>query len=141
MRKIVVGVGNPYMGDDAVGLKAAEIAGQIYGVDVALLHTTSLRLVDAIEGYDLAIIVDSMIGDKPGRVHVFGMEDLELQNMALTHSMSLADALRIGAEFAEMPEVTVVAVEVQKFSGEMSEDVQRALKMVLDVIGYEVCYR
>ncbi len=142
MRKIVVGIGNPYLGDDAIGIRAAQIAAELYNIDATFLHTTSLEVIDAIDGYDRAVIVDSIFGDKPGNIHVFSIEDLEAKSVTCTHAIGLAETLRIGAEIIDMPEIIVVAVEIRNVDGkELSKEVMDALPIVVDVIGYELCYR
>ena len=142
MKRIVVGIGNPYLGDDAIGIKAAKIAAELYNIDAVFLHTTSLEVIDAIDGYDRAVIVDSIFGDKPGNVHIFGIEDLEVKSVAYTHAMGLAETLQIGTELIDMPEIVVVAVEIKNVEGkELSNEVMEALPIVVDVIGYELCYR
>ncbi len=60
---IVVGVGNPICGDDAVGLHVVRMLRQRIddpGVDVEEAMTGGLPLVERLAGYDRAVIVDSI---------------------------------------------------------------------------------
>jgi hypothetical protein len=61
---VVIGLGNPILGDDGVGLRVAqalraEFAG-VAGVVIKELHAGGLRVMDAIAGYERAVIVDAM---------------------------------------------------------------------------------
>lgn len=139
MKRIVVGIGNPYLGDDNIGIKAAEAAAEIYNVEIAIAYTASLEVVDIISGYERAIIVDSIFGKKPGRVHVFGVEDLKVKKVFGTHSIGLSESLLLGMEFARMPEITIIAVEICNLEKQTAE-VLNALPVILDIIGYELCW-
>ena len=68
---VVIGIGNPYRGDDGVGHAAAEALKNLrLSAEVLLQDGEPTRLVDAWEGRGLAIIVDAIRrGDPPGTVH------------------------------------------------------------------------
>jgi hydrogenase maturation protease len=63
MRTLVLGLGNPLLGDDAVGLKVAALVrerlGGAPGVDVEEEEAGGLRLMERMTGYDRAILVDA----------------------------------------------------------------------------------
>ncbi|WP_202319845.1 hydrogenase maturation protease [Archaeoglobus neptunius] len=140
MRKILVGIGNPYLGDDAAGIRAAEAAAKLFHIDVAILHTTSLELVDLICEYDRAVIVDSIFGENPGTVHVFGIDDLKARRITGSHSIGLAESLLLGREFTRLPEITIIGIEICSVSNQTGS-VRKALDTVLDIIEYELCWR
>ncbi|HID65956.1 MAG TPA: hydrogenase maturation protease [Aquificaceae bacterium] len=60
MKVIVVGIGNPIMGDDSVGIRVVEELKKEVEVDTAILTTTTFEVLDKIMGYDKAIIVDGI---------------------------------------------------------------------------------
>src|ERR1044072_2640099 len=64
VRTVVVGLGNPILSDDSVGIKVAEQVKRHLsaesGIDVLEAYAGGLRLMEAIAGYDSAIIVDAM---------------------------------------------------------------------------------
>ncbi len=140
--KLAVGVGNPYFGDDAVGVEAVRLASQIYNVKCIELPTTSFELLDNIEGCSRVVIVDSILGTSAGLVHVFDPEDLEVRRIGCTHGISLAEILAIGKEIMEMPEVVIVAIEVTRIErGPISEIMKLPIRIAADIVGYELCYR
>lgn len=74
MRTVVIGVGNPLRGDDGVGLEVArqvrERAGQCPDLTVTELCAGGLRLMEAMVGFDRAVVVDAMTtaAQPPGTV-------------------------------------------------------------------------
>ncbi len=70
MRTILVGLGNPILSDDSVGIKVVGLVKQRIpehaGVEVVQVYAGGLRLMEAIAGYDRAIIVDAIkTGEQP----------------------------------------------------------------------------
>lgn len=69
-RTILLGLGNPILGDDGVGCSVAELVGSILGsretLTVITASVSPVRLVDSITGYDRLIVVDSVTtGSRP----------------------------------------------------------------------------
>ncbi|MEW6173853.1 MAG: hydrogenase maturation protease [Bacillota bacterium] len=116
MQTIVVGIGNPVLSDDSVGIKVAQHFEGV--VDTEILMTTDFKVLDKILGYDKAIIVDGVrLGNAPGTVLEFDAEDLLFTTtFSGTHNIGLSTTLNIGYRlFAdEMPKkIKIVAVEVK----------------------------
>ncbi len=147
---VLIGVGNPILRDDSVGLKVAERAAKILrerGINVRLelMTTTDFDVIAKLLGEDRAVIVDGMIGENPGKIHVFSLEDFNPKlSFSGTHSLSLPTSIKLGYELFgdEMPdEITIVAVEVEDpytFGRECTEKVERAIpeavKKVVEII-------
>ncbi|AIG98250.1 hydrogenase maturation protease [Archaeoglobus fulgidus] len=135
MRKVVVGVGNPHIPEDSFGVKVAEMAKKA-GFDA--LAAFPLDLPEMLEGYDFAIVVDVLLGKKTGEIHLLSVEDLKARKVFTSHSIGVMEAIMLGFEYAEMPEILIVAVEVgEKDDGAL----EKALSVVMDVIAYEMCRR
>jgi len=68
-RAVILGVGNPVLTDDAVGLEVARRAREILGErpDIVVLESErgGLDLVDLLEGAEVAVVVDALLD--PGR--------------------------------------------------------------------------
>ncbi len=133
MRTIVLGIGNPVLKDDSVGIKVAQyFEGR---VDTEILMTTDFKILDKILGYERAIIVDGVrLGKEPGTVLEFDVEDLFFTyTFSGTHNLSLPTTLKIGYQLFgnEMPrDIKIIAIEVQDvttFSRECTPAVQRAI--------------
>lgn len=130
MRVIVVGLGNPILGDDGVGWRVAEAvraglpagaAADGFAVEVDCLAVGGLGLMERLIGYERAIIVDAMQteGGRVGEVRCFEMPalpDFTAGHTSAAHDASLPTALQVGrAMGAELPaRVDIVAVEAER---------------------------
>lgn len=154
-RTIVVGLGNPILGDDAVGWRVAEelqelrLQGQRLQplgleVDVECLALGGLSLMESLIGYERAIIIDALhCGEgSPGRVFYFSLAELPDPSAGHTtavHDTSLQTALRVGRALgASLPEdITVVAIEagpVFDFGEELSPAVAAAVPQAVQQV-------
>jgi hydrogenase maturation protease len=70
MRTLVLGLGNPIVRDDALGLVVAEQVAQQVDVDLHSGAIAGLALLDCVAGYDSVIMVDASNAglDAPGTV-------------------------------------------------------------------------
>ena len=161
METLVIGLGNPILGDDGVGWVVAEkvqktladrpspaTGEQEVRVDFASLG--GLSLMERLTDTERVILIDSMnTGKKPvGSVSRFVLSelpDLNAGHSASAHDTSLRNALNVGRSMninlPEDDEVIIVAIEaedVYDFSEELSqsvaEAVPQAVKMVLDLL-------
>ncbi|MCX8069557.1 MAG: hydrogenase maturation protease [Thermodesulfovibrionales bacterium] len=116
MKTIVVGIGNPNLRDDAVGLKVAEHFEGV--VDTAYLMNTDFKFLDAILNYERVIVVDGVIsGAEPGTIIELDSNKTWSEVYASgTHSVSLFEMIRVGhTTFPdEMPkEIKIIGIEVE----------------------------
>ena len=120
-RIVVVGLGNPLLTDDAVGVRAAELlARRLAGAPVDVLQSAwgGLRFIDLLAGYDRAIIVDAIEWKHgpPGTVYRL-TPDVAIPTMRAVsyHDVSLGTALALGRSLdIPLPAETVFfAVEAQ----------------------------
>ena len=145
MRVIVVGIGNPIMGDDSVGIRVVEELKKEVEVDTAILTTTTFEVLDKIMGYDKAIIVDGIkSGNEPGTIYELTVDDVfYTYSFTNTHNLSLATTLKIGyLIFPEkMPKyIKLIAVEVENidFGRDCSPKVKNAIPKVVEMIKKEL---
>jgi hydrogenase maturation protease len=165
MKTIVIGLGNPILGDDGVGWKVAEEVkkqlpsplhpspsgrgdGGEGDIDVEFLSLGGISLMEHLIGYERAILIDALASDQEtGSLIVSKLSELpdySAFHTASTHDTSLQNALKLGkAMGAELPEeVIVVGIatnRVYDFSEELSEPVASAVpavaKTVLELLG------
>lgn len=143
---LVVGLGNPILGDDGVGWRVAErLRETLDDPDVAVLCLSlgGLSLVEHLAGYRQAVIVDAMTtGASPGTLHRFDADaaaDPGAQHTASVHDLSLASALALGRQLGlDLPgEVRVVGVEAApefEFGEELSEAVDAAVPIAVEAV-------
>lgn len=121
MKTLVIGLGNPILGDDGVGWQIAnEVERNSGSVEVDCLAVGGIGLMERLVGYDRVILVDSISsGLAPqGSVLSFSLEeipDTAMGHLTSAHDTSLQTALQVGRLLgAHLPDrVTIVAVESQ----------------------------
>ncbi len=96
---LVLGLGNDILGDDAVGLLAARRlrASPVQGVDVVETGEAGLALLDLLEGYDRALLLDSIVaGDHPpGAILEFTSADFAKIVGPSPHYAGLPEVIRL----------------------------------------------
>jgi hydrogenase maturation protease len=148
---LVIGLGNPILGDDGVGWRVAEqVSERLHDsdVDVICLSLGGLALMEYLAGYRRAIIIDAVSsGAMPGSLYrktAREMDGLGVRHTASVHDMSLCSALALGRELGiDVPEeIQVVGVEAEPdfdFGEELSAPVAAAIPAailaVMDLLG------
>jgi hydrogenase maturation protease len=155
MKTIIVGLGNPLLGDDGVGWKVAEEVKQRLGedspVDMECYSLSGLSLMEQLIGYERVILIDSLNTGRheQGEVVTFTLdmlEDLTYGHSASAHDASLKTALVVGRTMgAALPadkDIHVVAIEArhvydfkEELSPEIAASVPVAVQKVLDLLG------
>jgi hydrogenase maturation protease len=121
---LVIGMGNPYLRDDAVGIRLARHLRQSLAPRPGLAWEVEcclggLGVLDLVEGRDRVVLLDSIkAGGAPGDWYRFDGRALrETMNLAGVHDANLATALelgrRLGLRVPPDEEVHVFAVEVE----------------------------
>ena len=148
MKTIIIGLGNPILGDDGVGWKIVdELQSIIHGQSSIVLETASLgglSLMERMVGFERAILIDAMESAQSpaGSVRVIPLEALtnpSAGHSASAHDTSLITALQTARTMGlDVPQsVEVVAIEagnVYDFSEELSPPVARAVPMVVQAV-------
>mgnify|MGYP001117878793 CR=1 FL=1 len=96
MKSLVIGLGNPIMGDDAVGCKAAEALRVMLDktseidVEVDQFYRGGISLMERLIGYDRVLIIDSITGTgrTPGAVILLKLDDVPSYNTYSPHDGS-----------------------------------------------------
>jgi hydrogenase maturation protease len=141
---IIIGIGNPVLADDSVGLKIADcledrLRGRP-GVAVSRLCCGGMRVMEAMAGHERAIIIDAAVGGggAPGTVYSLGADGFsQTRNICSSHDGGLPVALELGrAVGLRLPrDVRIWAVEagdVLTYSEELTAEVQRAVPLVVE---------
>ncbi len=112
----VIGLGNEWRCDDAVGL---EVARRLGG---RLLTGEPIGLVEALDGEDEVVLVDAVASDAPaGTVHAFDASSTPLPGTLFgassTHALGLAEAVELARSLGRLPRrVVVYGVEGRSFA-------------------------
>ncbi len=117
----VVAVGQPYAGDDAVGLRVVERLAQSPppGAEVTALRSP-LDLLALLEQPGEMIVIDALAEPaRAGRVQVLGLEALDARASLSSHGLSAPAAVELAAELygARAARVRFVAISVAPRAG------------------------
>jgi hydrogenase maturation protease len=154
MKTLVIGLGNPILGDDGLGWAVVqEVARRTAAdpeVEVDCLSLGGLSLMERLTGYEHVILVDSLYtGRTPaGTISQFSLlelPDLSAGHTASAHDTSLHNALNVGRSMnIPLPgddAIQVVAVEAQavfdfseKLSSAVEAAVPQAAALVLELL-------
>ena len=162
MKTIVVGLGNPILGDDGVGWKVAEevkrqlTSARLRGpsptrkgskseeeVDVEFLSLGGMSLMEHLIGYERAILIDAVTSDQEvGCVIVSNlneMPDYSAFHITSAHDTSLQNALKLGTSMgARLPkEVIVVGIatdHIYDFSESLTPAVAGAISKATRIV-------
>jgi hydrogenase maturation protease len=155
MKTLVLGLGNPILGDDGAGWRVVEEVARRFpsplppspggrgaggeGIECDYVSLGGLSLMERLTGYPRVILVDSMkTGEHPvGTVRRFALSelpDLTAGHSASAHDTSLRNALNVGRSMnVPLPEdqdVLIVAIEAENvydFSEQLSPSVAAAV--------------
>ena len=145
MKTLILGLGNPILSDDSVGLRVAEfLKGKLTDRDTTVIESNSsgLGLLDILIGYDQAIIIDAIQteGDKIGEIYHFKVEDFKAGSyMVSSHGINLAAVLELGEKLGlTLPQdFDIIAVGIPRecpFGEECTPEVQRAIPLAAEVV-------
>ena len=152
MKKLVLGIGNPILGDDGVGFHViAELEKDPPPGDVSFssVDASGLALLDQVVDYDAVVIVDAIMteGGKAGTVYRLGLNNFRPSKHTISpHDTDLPTALELGKLMKlKIPEnISIVAIEippVYEFSQSLSPGVTGAVPgaaaLVRQILAYD----
>jgi hydrogenase maturation protease len=140
-KRLIIGVGNPDRGDDAVGRIAAKwLRGRIDdGIEILESDGEVTALIECLENNDTVYLIDAAAsGRAPGSIHRFDANAGPLPQtfFALsTHGFGLAEAVELARAVHSLPSTCVIyAVEGACFAAGMplSDAVAGAAEKVME---------
>jgi len=145
VKLLVLGIGNPILGDDGVGFHIAQELARLIkddAIDIEDASTSGLNLLDIIMGYDKVVIIDAIMteGGEPGEIYRLRPEAFfkSVHLATSMHDLNLPAVLEVGKKLmpAEMPrEIVIFAIEVEEMTAKVKEAVPQVVKLVLGEIG------
>jgi hydrogenase maturation protease len=145
MKALVLGIGNPILSDDGVGIEVArEVEKNLNDPQITVSETSAagLSLLDSMLGYDKIIIIDAIQTKegKPGQIYRMKPEDFSsAKRLSSPHQINLVTALELGKmlNLAMPREITVFAIEAQDiatFSEKCTPEVEKAIPEVVKMV-------
>jgi hydrogenase maturation protease len=151
MKTIVLGVGNPILRDDGVGIHVIkQLKQHINDPNVTLDEalTGGMNLLDMIRGYDKAILIDAikMKNGRNGEVKRFLLSDFSSIHSYNPHDVTLLEALQLAEKLGEnrIPrEIIVIGIVLEEMPLEFGEHlsstvaaaVPKAVEIALSELG------
>lgn len=145
---LVVGLGNPILGDDGVGWRVIDMLDELDHGDASLQQACvgGVSLMELLVGYRRAIIVDAIIdpGDRPGTVWCKPLSAVETRvasHLDSTHDAPLPAAIEAGRALgAELPsDIEIVGIVIERgdvFGEELSDVVAAAVPVAAaEIVG------
>ena len=146
-RILVIGVGNEYRSDEAVGLVVARRLRRLSLENVKVIEESGegADLLESWEGANMVIIVDAASsGAKPGTIHCIDARAKQIPRGLLrysTHAFSVGEAVELARVMGKLPpHILVYGVEGERFeegmelSGAVRESVGAAVELVLQQV-------
>jgi len=144
---LVIGIGNPYRGDDAVGLIVARQVRERGHGGVTVLECTGegTSLMEAWKGAGAVILVDAAHGGAaPGMVYRFDAHEGPIPTQFFhysTHAFSVAEAVELSRALDQLPrQLVVYGIEGGDFaagvglSNEVTDAAQKVAERILQDI-------
>jgi hydrogenase maturation protease len=145
---LVIGLGNDYRGDDAIGLIVARRLKAIAGDGVRVLEENGegAALIEAWKGADFVILIDAVrSGGVTGTIHRFNAETQPIPASFFhysTHAFSVAEAVELARALNQLPtRLVIYGIEGKTFDSGvgLSPKVEAAADEVLRRVKDELC--
>jgi hydrogenase maturation protease len=139
----VIGIGQGAAGDDAVGFHViAALRDRVSGSD-AELHSVRdpMALLDLVQGVELAIVIDAVVGPPPGSILVLELEGISRDppGRFSSHGIGVGQVVALAREVLAKPPraVKFVAVGIEpprRYATALSPTVRAALEPAADAV-------
>ena len=143
-RILILGIGNPLMTDEGVGVRVAEVLMSSFdfpeGVEVVDAGTMGLGMLNMFRGVDLVIVVDAIDRTEhpPGTVMRLSPDDLAPnQIMHSLHDTRFVDVLQAAELTGIRPEAECIGIQVgsmKQWVTELTPEVEAALPLAADAV-------
>jgi hydrogenase maturation protease len=144
MKTLILGVGNPILTDDSVGICVANEIEKLSLPDIEVIKTSlaGISLLDYIGEYERLIIIDSIKTEKetPGTLYKLNLEDIETSStLSYSHGVNIRTAIELGRKLGyKIPQIIeIYAIEIEDnttFGEECTPGVKSKIPGIVDEI-------
>ena len=146
---LVLGMGNPLLSDDGIGLKVVDCAQRTINLPDVLTvfkknYCGGIDLLYDMAGYERAIIVDSVVTGTAalGHCHEFSLDSVggaSQDRLVYAHGIDIATVFRIGRQCGyDMPGETVIfgieSCDTTTFSEQVTPALEASLEKIIEKI-------
>lgn len=145
---LVIGLGNDYRGDDAIGRVVVRRLKAIGGDNVIIVEQSGegAALIETWKGADFAILVDAVhSGGAAGTIHRFDAAAQPIPSRFFhysTHAFSVAEAVELARALNQLPaKLIVYGIEGKTFDPNvgLSIEVEGAAEEILRRVREDLC--
>ncbi len=139
-----MGVGNPILTDDSVGICVANEIEKLSLPDIEVIKTSlaGISLLDYIGEYERLIIIDSIKTEKetPGTLYKLNLEDIgTFSTPSYSHGVNIRTAIELGRKLGyKIPQIIeIYAIEIEDnttFGEECTPGVKSKIPGIVDEI-------
>jgi hydrogenase maturation protease len=149
-KTIILGIGNPILRDDGVGVHVAEELKKHIrkpGVTIDSAFTGGMNLLDLMVDHDRAILIDAvkMENKKLGEVGLFELGEISAFHTCNPHDVSLPQAIDLAKRLGEnrIPtDIKIVGINIGElgceFGEELSSEIANAIPKAVELVKKEV---
>ena len=151
MKKLkVIGIGQSFRGDDAIGIKIVEEWWKLSlsfieenSIEIEISSLPGVGLIDMMVGFETVIFVDAVQTgfEPPGTIYKLREKQLDsfVSSAKSAHGWGAAESLRLGRELraGEMPEtVRILGIEAAQFEmgAEISDAIKEKFSEIIDTL-------
>ena len=150
MKTIVLGVGNPILRDDGVGIHVAEeLKKRIKDpkIKIDLAYTGGMNLLDMMIDHDRAILIDAvkMKNRNLGDIDIFNIGEMTAFHTCNPHDVSLPQAIDLAKKLGEnnIPkDISLIGINIgeipSEFGEELSSEIAKAIPKAVELVEKEV---
>jgi len=139
MNTLILGIGNPILTDDGIGIKIArKLKEEKQQLEVVESSEAGMALLELIGGCDKLIIIDSIKTEQGnlGKLYKLELEDLNpAMGFSSSHGLDIATAFKLGERLGyRMPQpVSIYAIEVKDnttFGEKCTEELEKRIPQI-----------
>jgi hydrogenase maturation protease len=145
VQTLILGLGNPLLRDDGLGIYAAREIKRLVSslsVDVKESSHGGLGIIELIQGYKKVVIVDALRtpGAKPGEIKRLSIDDLpKTTRLFSPHDIDLKSAVLLAKRLKiKLPsEIVIWGIEIEDaftFGEELTKKVKEALPKLIQAV-------
>jgi hydrogenase maturation protease len=145
MKTLILGMGNPILSDDGVGLQIARaLEGKSPDARVTTSQMVGLNLLDHLRGYEKLFLIDALVSGEndPGELKKVP-SGVGTRHLFTSHGLDFFDLLELGKNLGfQMPEVAAIyGIEIENpvsFGEELSPLLLEKLPGLIQAIAEDI---
>jgi hydrogenase maturation protease len=149
VKTLVIGLGNPILSDDGVGICVVqELRKRVDLSDITIIdtHIGGIRLLELMAGYETVILIDAIQtkNGRAGKVSRLEFTDFEkTRHISSPHEINFSQIMELGKRLGMIPpeKICIIAVEaadVTTFDEHCTPEVQQAIPAAIERVLQEI---